>query len=362
MPKKIYIIEAKLSSETVNYLTEILERRSKEYRRVFACTIADYIVTELKSPSRIIRNVKKSTCPVLNIKWLFESLRSEKPLNITDYVIDVTEERKKMALELSLRVDRSALPQQLTWEEVSDRRLNRSNQIYGKNIKLVKNSALQERNLFMRSYGGRYNTNATSSSQPVYNLSLNKVEFPFRKSSMDDCREEIIKVEESTTPLELMLHDSNAEKFNSSSMPMKKLGNSRSASTHLESDLVGRSPLVCKKLNSSLSALISSQKKIKQETCEKGHCSSSSLINSVATENNGSKVIDTKDEIDFSIVTTTSNSSHEENHQLLRDMHACASEESNNHAKSTASDIRDGSYNSISSIDSQFSISNLLSL
>lgn len=59
MPKKIYIIEAKLSSERVNYLNEILERRSKEYERVFACTIADYIVTALKSPSRIIRNVKK---------------------------------------------------------------------------------------------------------------------------------------------------------------------------------------------------------------------------------------------------------------------------------------------------------------
>lgn len=266
-----------------------------------------------------------------------------------------------MALVLSLRVDRNALPQQLTWEEVSDRRLNRSNQIYGKNIKLVKNSALQERNLFMKSYGGRYSASATSSSQPVYSLSLNRVEIPAEKSSMDDPREEGIKVEEATTPSELKLHDNNADKFNHSSLPLIKLESSRSVSTQLETNFSVRSPLACKKMNSSSPAFTSSQKKMKQEERETSHNSTSSLINSVVTENDGLKATNSKDEFDFSIVTTFK-PSDEENHQLLRDMHACASEESNNHTKSTPSDIKDGSYNSISSIDSQFSISKLLSL
>lgn len=58
-PKKVFIIEAKLSPEELKNITEMLNSKPKEYKRVYACAIADYIITELKSPSRIMRNVKK---------------------------------------------------------------------------------------------------------------------------------------------------------------------------------------------------------------------------------------------------------------------------------------------------------------
>ena len=91
MLKKVYIIEAKVEQSKLEYLIEMMERKSKHFKRVQACTIADYIVTELKSSVRIIRNVKKvillavskeevqlltllfqSTCPIVHIDWLFQ--------------------------------------------------------------------------------------------------------------------------------------------------------------------------------------------------------------------------------------------------------------------------------------------------
>lgn len=58
MLKKVYIIEAKLSLEKNRQLTEYLESE-KEYEKIESYAHADYIITELKSPSRIMRNVRK---------------------------------------------------------------------------------------------------------------------------------------------------------------------------------------------------------------------------------------------------------------------------------------------------------------
>lgn len=58
MAKKIYILETKLSSEKVQQLAEMLQVTQK-YKMTRNYTLADYIVTELKSPSRIMRMVKK---------------------------------------------------------------------------------------------------------------------------------------------------------------------------------------------------------------------------------------------------------------------------------------------------------------
>lgn len=58
MTKKVYILETKLSLEKVQRLTNFLVL-TKEYKITQNYTLADYIVTELKSPSRIMRMVKK---------------------------------------------------------------------------------------------------------------------------------------------------------------------------------------------------------------------------------------------------------------------------------------------------------------
>lgn len=57
--KKIYLIEAKLSIEKLERLREILEKQEQDFTRAESCTRADYIVTELKSPSRIIKNARR---------------------------------------------------------------------------------------------------------------------------------------------------------------------------------------------------------------------------------------------------------------------------------------------------------------
>lgn len=58
MLKRIYIIEAKLSSDKIQQLNKLLESK-QDYEKIDSCAHADYIVTELKSPYRIMRNVRK---------------------------------------------------------------------------------------------------------------------------------------------------------------------------------------------------------------------------------------------------------------------------------------------------------------
>jgi galactose-1-phosphate uridylyltransferase len=57
--KKIYVIQAKLSPEKIKRLNDILESQQEEFTKAKSCILADYIVTELKSPSRIIKNAKR---------------------------------------------------------------------------------------------------------------------------------------------------------------------------------------------------------------------------------------------------------------------------------------------------------------
>lgn len=238
-----------------------------------------------------------------------------------------------MSLELSRRVDVNALPQQLTWEEVSDRRLNRSNQIFGKKEKLVKNSALQERNLFMKSYG----SSTTSNSQLVYRASLNRIHPSIEKTvettTFSLKRNKTIDTCSSSLPV----NPSVANEFN-------LLENPNSSSARLETGSTLRFPLASKKMNISSSSSSSSKNK---------------GFNSNHTTNDELKGADNMDDFDFSIVSTLK-SSHEESCQLPRNNQSCSAEESASHTESTFSDTKDDSYNS--SLDSQFSISKLLSL
>ncbi|KAG2232998.1 hypothetical protein INT48_001061, partial [Thamnidium elegans] len=77
---------------------------TQEYKVIRAYTFADYIVTELKSPLRIMRMVKKSTCPIIHLNWLLESVPFIRLLNPLDYEIDVSEARKQAIIDLSTHV------------------------------------------------------------------------------------------------------------------------------------------------------------------------------------------------------------------------------------------------------------------
>lgn len=58
MLKSVFVIEAKLSLEKTQEVKKYLESNAG-FEKTDSCAHADYIVTELKSPSRIMRNAKK---------------------------------------------------------------------------------------------------------------------------------------------------------------------------------------------------------------------------------------------------------------------------------------------------------------
>lgn len=58
MVKNVYILETKLSLAKIGLLKSMLQY-TQEYKVIQVYTLADYIVTELRSPLRIMRMVKK---------------------------------------------------------------------------------------------------------------------------------------------------------------------------------------------------------------------------------------------------------------------------------------------------------------
>jgi hypothetical protein len=68
--KGIFIIEAKLDLEKIQRLYEILESNELGFTRIDSCTRADYIVTELISPTRIVRNARRVLLKVLIVYYL----------------------------------------------------------------------------------------------------------------------------------------------------------------------------------------------------------------------------------------------------------------------------------------------------
>ncbi|KAI9365668.1 hypothetical protein BD770DRAFT_77272 [Pilaira anomala] len=155
MAKTIYILETKLSSEKVQQLTEMLQV-TQEYKMTRNYTLADYIVTELKSPSRIMRMVKKSTCPIVHISWLLESIQQESLLNPLNYLIDVSEARKQVRIDLSTRISVRTLPRQYTWDQIAKKRLNQAG--LEVNPKVLRTAGLQARSLFKRSHSNKTNS------------------------------------------------------------------------------------------------------------------------------------------------------------------------------------------------------------
>ncbi|KAG2202670.1 hypothetical protein INT47_002102 [Mucor saturninus] len=160
MFKSVFIIEAKLTSDKTQQVNQYLET-STGYEKTDSCVHADYIVTELKSSSRIMRFVKKSTCPVVHVTWLLESIRLGNQLDPHDYLIDVSEARKQLENDISARIADRALPRQLTWDQVALRRLNREN--FENNSHLARNAGLRERARFSISYGSRLKSSERTS-------------------------------------------------------------------------------------------------------------------------------------------------------------------------------------------------------
>ncbi|KAI8086904.1 uncharacterized protein B0P05DRAFT_15068 [Gilbertella persicaria] len=123
---RIYLIELKLSVVKLERINELLECRKNSLCLVNSYFAADYIVTELKSPSRILRNTKEvmSTCPVVHVNWLIDSsISNDTLLDPKPYMIDVSAARKEQ-IPRAL----SPLPRQVTWEQLSEARRMRANE------------------------------------------------------------------------------------------------------------------------------------------------------------------------------------------------------------------------------------------
>jgi hypothetical protein len=58
MPTKIYLVPLKLNADKLERIRYIIELNKDDYCLIASCVIADYIVTGLKSPSRIVRNIR----------------------------------------------------------------------------------------------------------------------------------------------------------------------------------------------------------------------------------------------------------------------------------------------------------------
>lgn len=71
MPTRLYLLQTKLTEDKLDRITRFLERHEGDFELIDAHQLADYIVTELKSPSRILRNIKN-----VNLKDLITSLYS----------------------------------------------------------------------------------------------------------------------------------------------------------------------------------------------------------------------------------------------------------------------------------------------
>ncbi|KAI8067435.1 hypothetical protein BDF21DRAFT_114532 [Thamnidium elegans] len=145
MVKNVYILETKLNLEKIERLKSMLQY-TQEYKVIRAYTFADYIVTELKSPLRIMRMVKKSTCPIIHLNWLLESVPFIRLLNPLDYEIDVSEARKQAIIDLSTHVAVRTLPRQYTWDQIAKKRSN---------VVSLESTGLQARSQFTRLYGSR---------------------------------------------------------------------------------------------------------------------------------------------------------------------------------------------------------------
>ncbi|KAI9264683.1 hypothetical protein EDC94DRAFT_693404 [Helicostylum pulchrum] len=142
MVKNVYILETKLSLAKIGRLKSMLQY-TQEYRVIQVYTLADYIVTELRSPLRIMRMVKKSTCPIIHLNWLLESVPFMRLLNPLDYEINVSEARKQAIIDLSTRVPVRTLPRQYTWDQIAKKRSNAA---------ALESTGLQARSQFIRSH------------------------------------------------------------------------------------------------------------------------------------------------------------------------------------------------------------------
>ncbi|KAI8376692.1 hypothetical protein EDC96DRAFT_495455 [Choanephora cucurbitarum] len=116
MTFNVFLLELKLSIVKVESIAKLMHLNKDALCLVRSHYDADYIATELKSPSRIIRNTLKATCPVVHIDWLVDSLALNKILlDPTPYIIDVSTERRKVTSSVIL-----PLPNQVTWKQLAE--------------------------------------------------------------------------------------------------------------------------------------------------------------------------------------------------------------------------------------------------
>ncbi|KAF1797202.1 hypothetical protein FB192DRAFT_1466361 [Mucor lusitanicus] len=114
-PKRIFLIRLKTTPFRFERVKHFVQCWKDDFCLCTSYLAADYIVTELKSPSRIIRNAKQSTCPVVHMNWILDSLCLNKALDPDKYTINVSEAR---ATDMPLPL--KPLPRQVKWIQLAD--------------------------------------------------------------------------------------------------------------------------------------------------------------------------------------------------------------------------------------------------
>ncbi|KAI9259411.1 hypothetical protein BDA99DRAFT_513216 [Phascolomyces articulosus] len=94
-PMKLYLLAIKLNNDLQTQICKVI--KDQGHIVIESSQYADYIITSLKSPERIVRHVKHPAVPVVHIDWIMkENMHKDQRAK---YVIDIQQYQKKRKAE-----------------------------------------------------------------------------------------------------------------------------------------------------------------------------------------------------------------------------------------------------------------------